>query len=105
MNITINVVNQKLKLISNVGKLIAGTKGFIKFCFILDSSWNDLEVFARFIQNGVSYDEYLDENNIALLPDDITSGEVKILLCGSSDDVTAITDYISLDFGENILIL
>ena len=105
MNIVINVINQELKLTSNVGKLISGTKGFIKFCFILDSSWDDLTVFARFVQDGVSYDEYLDENNIAILPDDITSGEVKIMLCGSDTNVTVITNYISLDFGENILIL
>ena len=105
MNITINVVNQKLKLLTNIGGLITGTKGFIKFRFLLDDSWDGLSVFARFAQGDINYDMYLDENNMVCLPDDITSGEVKITLCGTRDNITAVTDYISLDFGENILIL
>lgn len=105
MNIVVNVVNQELKLISNVGKLVAGTKGFIKFLFILDKSWDDLTVFARFSQDGTNYDVYLDSDNIAVLPDDITAGEVKMALCGTDTGAIATTNYISLDFGESILIL
>ena len=63
MDILVNVINQKLKIKANTKRLVSGTQKFIRFEFSLDDAWDDLLVFAQFIQNGTAYNDYLVENN------------------------------------------
>ena len=104
MNILINVVNQKLKVVKNISNLISGTQKFIRFKFILDSGWDGLTIFAQFIQNGKAYNDFLDKNNCVYLPPEIVAGEFKLLLYGSGSNVIATTNYLTLNVDENAII-
>lgn len=104
MDILVNVVNQKLKVATNLRNLIAGSQEFIRFVFSLDSGWDGLRVFAQFIQDGTAYNQYLDEDNSAYLPPEIVAGTVNILLYGTGGNTIATTNYISLVLDDNILI-
>lgn len=101
MNIQVNVINQKLKIASNIKTLVAGTQEFIRFEFIFDDGWESLMTFAQFRQNGSAYNKYLDENNSVYLPPEITSGECELSLYGSYGNVIAITDSIRMSVSEN----
>lgn len=104
MNILINVVNQRLKVVKNISNLISGTQKFICFKFILDSGWDGLTIFAQFIQNGKAYNDFLDKNNCVYLPPEIVAGEFKLLLYGSGSNVIATTNYLTLKVDENAII-
>lgn len=104
MDILVNVANQRLKIAANLKNLIAGTQEFVRFVFNLDSGWDGLRVFAQFIQDGVAYNQYLDNNNSAYLPPEIQAGTVNILLYGTGGDTIATTNYLSLTLDDNILI-
>jgi hypothetical protein len=77
MNILVNVINQKLKIKANTKRLVSGTQKFIRFEFNLDDAWDNLLVFAQFIQNGKAYNDYLDENNSVYLPDILFPSYIK----------------------------
>ena len=104
MNILVNVINQKLKIKANTKRLISGTQKFIRFEFILDDAWDDLLVFAQFIQNGRAYNDYLDENNSVYLPPEITEGKFNVLLYGSGSNVIATTNYLTFEVDKNMLV-
>lgn len=104
MDILVNVANQKLKIATNLKSLIAGTQEFVKFTFNLTGDWDDLLIFAQFQQNGVAYNQYLDENNSAYLPSEIGIGTCTLMLYGSNDKTIATTNYLSLTIDENILV-
>ena len=118
MEILINVVNQKLKVTNYVKALIDGSQKFIAFKFLLGSDWDGLVTFAQFIQDGVGYNQYLDENNTVYLPTEIHKGKVNVLLYGvggddavfdgttlvSGGDVIATTNYLTFTVEENSLI-
>lgn len=103
MNILINVVNQKLKIVKNINNLISGTQEFIRFKFFLDNDWDNLTIFAQFIQNGTPYNKYLDSDRTVCLPAEICPGEFHLLLYGTGGDVIATTNYLTIDVDENIL--
>ena len=105
MDIIVNVINQKLRIASNLKYIIAGTQEFIRFVFNFRSDdWDDLMTFAQFIQNGHAYNVYLDDENSVYLPHEITEGKVTLVLRGSGDDTIAVTDCVTLILGENILV-
>lgn len=104
MELLINVINQKLKLASNLKSLVAGTQKFIKFTFNLPDDWNGLHPFAQFIQGTNSYNDYLDENNSVYLPSEIEKGVCKILLYGSDGTIIATTNYLEITIDENFLV-
>lgn len=104
MTILVRVVNQKLKTTSNLKSLVSGSQEFVQFKFVLDSDWDDLTVFAQFIQDENAYNQYLDSDNCAYLPSEIVDGTVKILLYGTGDDVIATTNYLSYEVEENALV-
>ena len=105
MDIIVNVINQKLRIASNLKYIIAGTQKFIRFVFnFRRDDWDDLMTFAQFIQNGHAYNVYLDDENSVYLPHEITEGKVTLVLRGSGDDTIAITDCVTLILGENILV-
>ena len=104
MNILVNVINQKLKIKANTKRLVSGTQKFIRFEFSLDDAWDDLLVFAQFIQNGKAYNDYLDENNSVYLPPEIVDGKFDVLLYGSGSNVIATTNYLTFEVDKNMLI-
>lgn len=103
MDVQINVVGQKLKLVNNYRRFIDGSHKFIRFIFTLDSSWNGLEVYAQFTQNGTSYNVYLDDEMSVYMPHEITTGKCTITISGTANGVIATTDHISIDIHDNIL--
>ena len=104
MELLVNVINQKLKLATNLKSLVAGTQKFIKFTFNLSDDWNGLHPFAQFIQGENSYNDYLDEDNSVYLPPEIQQGICKILLYGSDGTIIATTNYLELTIDDNFLI-
>lgn len=104
MDILVNVINQKLKIKANTKRLISGTQKFIRFEFSLDDAWDNLLVFAQFIQNGKAYNDYLDENNSVYLPPEIKDGKFDVLLYGSGSSTIATTNYLTFEVDKNILI-
>lgn len=104
MDILVNVANQKLKIATNLKSLVAGTQKFIRFVFNLPGDWDELLTFAQFTQEGISYNQYLDENNCAYLPAEIGVGTCTMMLFGSNEDTRATTNYITLTIDENFLV-
>ena len=104
MDILVNVANQKLKIATNLKNLVAGTQEFVRFVFNLNGDWDGLMTFAQFRQNGVAYNQYLDENNSAYLPSEIGFGTCTLMLYGSNENTIATTNYLTLTVDENILV-
>lgn len=104
MDILVNVANQKLKIATNLKSLVAGTQEFVRFVFNLTGDWDGLLTFAQFTQNGVSYNQYLDDDNSAYLPSEIGVGTCTLMLYGSNDRTIATTNYLTLFIDENILV-
>jgi len=104
MDILVNVANQKLKIATNLKSLVAGTQEFVRFVFNLTGDWSDLMTFAQFMQDGVAYNQYLDENNAAYLPSEIKTGTCTIMLYGSNNNTIATTNYLTISIDENILV-
>ena len=104
MDILVNVANQKLKIATNLKSLVAGTQEFVRFVFNLTGDWDDLLTFAQFRQDGVAYNQYLDEDNSAYLPAEIGTGTCTLMLYGSNDKTIGTTNYITLTIDENILV-
>lgn len=92
MEILVNVIGQKLKIATNLKCFVSGSQQFVKFTFNMDDSWDNLLTFAQFRQNGAAYNQYLDEDNSVYLPSEIGAGTCTLTLCGTGDDVRAITD-------------
>ena len=74
MDILVNVANQKLKIATNLKSLVAGTQEFVRFVFNTSGDWDGLATFAQFRQNGVAYNQYLDDDKAAFLPSEIGVG-------------------------------
>lgn len=104
MDILVNVVNQKLKIATNLKSLIVGTQEFIRFVFNLTSDWDGLLTFAQFRQDGDAYNQYLDEDNSVYLPAEIGTGTCTLTLYGSNGNTIGTTNYITLIIDENILV-
>lgn len=104
MDILVNVANQKLKIATNLKTLVAGTQEFVRLVFNLTGDWDDLMTFAQFRQNGIAYNQYLDDDNSAYLPAEIGTGTCTVMLYGSNDKTIATTNYLTLSIDENILV-
>ena len=104
MDILVNVVNQKLKIATNLKSLVAGSQNFIRFVFNLTSDWDDLKTFAQFRQGNNSYNQYLDDEKSAYLPSEIGAGTCTLLLYGSGGTKRATTNYLTLTIDENLLV-
>ena len=104
MDILVNVANQKLKIATNLKSLVAGTQEFVRFVFNTSGDWDGLATFAQFIQNGVAYNQYLDDDKSAYLPSEIGVGTCTVMLYGSNGNTIATTNYLTLTIDENILV-
>lgn len=104
MDILVNVSNQKLKVATNLKSIVAGTQEFVRFVFNLTGDWDNLLTFAQFRQNGVAYNQYLDDEKSAYLPAEIGTGTCTLMLYGSGGNTIATTNYLILSIDENILV-
>lgn len=104
MNIFVNIVNQKLKIATNLKNIVDGTQNFIRFSFNLGDEWKGLQTFAQFSQNGKAYNQYLDAENCVYLPSEIRAGMCTLMLYGSGGQTIATTNYLTLKIDENILV-
>lgn len=104
MDILVNVANQKLKIATNLKSLVAGTQEFVRFVFNTSGDWDGLATFAQFRQNGVAYNQYLDDDKAAYLPSEIGVGTCTVMLYGSNGNTIATTNYLTLTIDENILV-
>ena len=104
MEILVNVIGQKLKVTTNLKCFISGSQQFVKFIFNMDSEWDNLLTFAQFRQNGVAYNQYLDEDNSVYLPSEIGAGTCTLILYGTYNGVRATTNYLTLTIDESILV-
>lgn len=104
MDILVSVINQKLRLPVNLKRMVEGTQNFVKFIFELDKKWDTLTTFAQFQQNGLAYNQYLDQDNSVYLPPEIRKGKCALILYGTKNDVIATTNYLELFIDENLLI-
>lgn len=102
MDILVNVVNQRLKIQTNLKTYVEGTQNFIRFHFNLPSEWDNLSTFAQFGQNGTTYDAWLDEDNCVYLPSEIVAGTCTLLLGGYNESVIGYTNNVVLTIEENI---
>lgn len=105
MDIGINVVNQQLRTTTNLRTFVSGSQNFVRFVFDLPEEWNDLLTFAQFAQNGIAFNQYLDEENSVYLPSEIEAGTCTLTLYGSGGEVIATTNYLTLTVNENNLVV
>lgn len=96
MRIDVDVINQDLLIPPEIKYVVEGTQEFIEFHFNLKSGWEDLTIFAQFIQEGTGYNVFLDENNSACLPPEIVNGYVQIVLYGVYGDIIAVSHFLRL---------
>lgn len=105
MDIYVSVANQKLKIATNLQNLVAGTKNFIRFIFKLTDDWVDLHPFVQFQQNGKAFNQYLDEEDSAYLPPQITAGTCTMMLYGSDGEIIGTTNYITLTIDDSMFVV
>ena len=104
MDILVTVVNQKLRIATNLQNLVSGSQDFIRFIFDLSSDWDDMTTFAQFQQSGIAYNRSLDENNAVYFPQEIRAGTCKMTLYGSGNGKTGTTNNVTLYVDENTFV-
>lgn len=104
MDILINVLGQKLKVVTNLKVLVAESQQFIRFKFNLEDEWDPLTTFVQFGQAGHAYNVYLDTECSAYLPSEIVPGKMTMVLYGTGGDVRGTTNYLTFDVEDYILV-
>lgn len=104
MNILVNVVNQKMKVVSGFRDIVEGSQEFVRFEFNLTDEWSGLMTFAQFRQGENAYNKYLDENNCVCLPPEIKAGTCTVMLYGAGGTVIGTTNYVTLNINEYNLV-
>jgi len=106
MEVLVNVINQKLKIDTNLKRFVAGSQRFVRFIFNLSDEWKELSPFVQFAQNGTGYNVYLNSDDWGCyLPSEIVSGTCTMMLYGSDGTVIGTTNAITLTIDENNLII
>lgn len=100
MEIFVNVTNQKLSISSSFCNVVSGSQEFVKFKFVLGEEWDGLLPFAQFIQNGSTYNSYLDSNDSVYLPPEISAGTCQMTLYGTNGRVVATTNRLEFRVAE-----
>jgi len=105
MDILVTVVNQKLKITTNLKRYVAGTQRFVRFIFDLPNEWKELTTFAQFRQGDIAYNQYLDGNYAAYMPAEIKAGKCLLMLFGSNNNaVIGTSNHLELTIDENMLL-
>lgn len=92
MDVFIDVVNQKLRVATNLRKYVSGTNQFVRFVFNLSDDWAGLTTCAEFLQNENVFSHELDSNNSVYLPREVTHGKCSLSLKGTNGTVTATSE-------------
>jgi len=91
---------------------VSGTQNFVQFHFDLDEDWDELLVYAQFIQDGALLTPvYLDDSKSCYLPPEVHSGKCQLALygtgnksiSGTSQIVIGTSNYLVLDIIDNVL--
>lgn len=101
MRVPVDVIGQNL-IAHTKTTYVTGTREFIKFAFNLDNDWDKLTTFAQFTQNGTSYNRFLDDENTACLPPEITTGICSLMLYGTRDTTIGISSPLILKIVKNV---
>ena len=96
MDVFVNVVGQKLKIATNQKRFVVGTQNFIRFVFGISDNWANLTLYAQFKQNGIRYNQTLDDENATYLPVNIVPGEFTLALQGIDSNKIAKTFEVQL---------
>ena len=89
MNITINVVGQKL--MTNYTQIVEGSQNFVKFTFNLPNEWKEINPSACFSQDGKAPIGKILETDtdgqtfFTYLPPEITEGKCELSLFGAKE--------------------
>lgn len=102
MNVSADVIGQKIRLSCNQTRFVSNTKGFIRFAFNFSSDWDNLIKIAQFSQNGVCYESCLDSNNSVPLPHELTVGDFTLSLYAEGEGILARTLPISLGIERSV---
>lgn len=92
MDVFIDVVNQKLRVATNLRKYVSGTNQFVRFIFNLSDDWAGLTTRAEFLQNENVFSHELDSNNSVYLPREVTHGKCSLSLKGTNGTITATSE-------------
>lgn len=102
MVVTINVTGQKMIVAEYNRTLAPESQKFVQLKFNLSTDWDGLTVFAQFKQGENAYNEYLDANDCAYLPHEVTAGLCTLMLYGTGgDNVIGTTVCVVLTVSEN----
>lgn len=101
MDISVTVEGQNMTTSYSQMSLALHSQQFVRFAFTLSSEWDNLTVFAQFIQDGVAYNQYLDSDNCAYLPSEIVKGYCYLMLYGTGSSVIGTTNSLLLTVHEN----
>ena len=104
MDVHVNVINQKLRLATNIKSFVSGSQNFIRFYFELSEEWDNLSPFVQFCQDDIAYNVYLDDENSVYLPPEITEGKCTMALYGNYGEVRATTECVSFEIEKNQLV-
>lgn len=103
--IVINVANQHMHCKTVVNGIVEGSQEFVKFKFnFADTDWEGLTIFAQFIQNGIGYNQYLDEENCVFLPTEIKRGVCTLALYGTGQRTIGTSNSITFQILPNAII-
>lgn len=105
MEIFVNVTNQKLSITSSFCNVVSGSHNFVKFKFVLGEEWDGLLSFAQFIQNGVTYNSYLDSDKTVFMPPEIKAGVCQLTLYGTNEGIVATTNRLELKVDEGGIVV
>lgn len=89
MDIRVVVDGQRMVLRDSSYRLAPQSQKFIKFRFDLSDDWKSLTPFAHWIRCGneqENYSVYLDYEDSAFLPPEITKGEYLMMLYGTGSN-------------------
>ena len=104
MKILINVTNQRLTGMQSLNNFVEGSNNFVQFVFNLDEQWQGLTTFAQFIQDGHTYNKYLDGQNSVTLPPEISEGTAILLLYGTGNGTIGTTNSLTLTINASNMI-
>jgi len=105
MEILVRVVNQKLKIRTDMRHIVSGTKQFVRFIFDIPDQFAALAPHAQFVQGENIYDVELSSNDWGCyLPWELNTGVCTLSLYGIDGDIIGTTDCVDLQIIKSAII-
>lgn len=102
MDVSVDVIGQKLRIATNEKRFASGTNRFVRFVFHLTDDWKNLTTTALFEQGDKTHTISLDDNHAVFLPSEITSGVFFLTLYGAGTNVNAKSFPVKLVVDDDI---